>query len=198
MKKETSDKINSDVPVGKQEMKAKFIEMRAKGHSIRSAARDLGVSPTTLINWQTELDDEIARRKAIELESLYEENFMLKEHRINFFGAQIKALQKELKNRDLSDVSTDRLLDLLLKYIDESSKDMVTPYFSNKNGAKLDSSSVSAELSKLFSRFGTGAITEKHTRQLVYILMSVLKAEEQTEIRDKLEKLTSLFDRSKK
>src|SRR6056297_1248470 len=129
MKKETSDKINSDVPVGKQEMKAKFIEMRAKGHSIRSAARDLGVSPTTLINWQTELDDEIARRKAVELEALYEENFMLKEHRINFFGEQIKALQEELKDRDLSDVSTDRLFDLLLKYLDEAAKDVVEPRF---------------------------------------------------------------------
>jgi len=182
----------------KTELRHRFIEMRAKGHSIRSAARDLGVSPTTLINWQTELDDEIARRKAIELESLYEENFMLKEHRIQFFGEQIETLRKELKNRDLSDLATERIFDLLLKYIDEARKDVVEPHFSNENGSKMDSAAVSAELSKLFSRFGTGAITEKHSRQLVSILMSILKAEEQTEIREKLDKLTSLLDRSKK
>jgi len=182
----------------KTELRHRFIEMRAKGHSIRSAAKDLGVSPTTLINWQTELDDEISRRKAIELEALYEKHFLQKESRIKFFGDQIQSLQKELKNRDLSDVSTDRLFELLLKYLDEGVKDMVTPYFSNENGSKMDSSAVSAELSKLFSRFGTGAITEKHTRQLVSILMSILKAEEQTEIREKLDKLTSLLDRSKK
>lgn len=182
----------------KTELRHRFIEMRAKGHSIRSAAKEIGVSPTTLTNWQAELDDEIARRKAVELEALYEENFMLKEHRIKFFGEQIKALQEELNNRDLSDVSTDRLFELLLKYLDEGVKDMVTPQFSNNNGSKMNSSAVSAELSKLFSRFGTGAITEKHTRQLVSILMSILKSEEQIEIREKLDKLTSLLDRSKK
>jgi transposase-like protein len=179
----------------KTELCHRFIEMRAKGISIRSIAKELGVSPQTLCNWQTELDDEISRRKAVELEALYEKNLMLKEHRINFFGQHINRLQEELKNRNLTDISTDRLFDLLLKYIDEAAKDMVTPHFSNNNGSKMDSSAVSAELSKLFSRYGTGAITEKHTRQIVSILMSILKAEEQTEIRDKLDKLTSILDR---
>ena len=190
--------MNVNSANSKTELRHRFIERRAQGRSIRSIAEELGLSPQTLCNWQAELDNAIARRKAIELEALYEENFILKEHRIKFFGEQINALQQELKNRDLSDVSTERLFDLLLKYIDEAAKDMVTPHFSNENGSKMDSSAVSAELSKLFFRFGTGTITEKHTRQLVSILMSILKAEEQTEIRDKLEKLTSLLDRSKK
>ena len=82
---------------GRVELKNKFVEMRARGLSIRSIARQLKLSPQTLSNWQAELEQEIARLKAIELEALYESYHLLKEHRVRLLGDQIQNIQDELK-----------------------------------------------------------------------------------------------------
>ena len=52
--------------------KERFIEMRAKGYSFDKIALELGKAKQTLIDWSKELQDEIANRKALELEALYE------------------------------------------------------------------------------------------------------------------------------
>ena len=101
---------------GKAEVKAQFVELRAKGYSYARIAKRLRVSKGTLANWSQELEAEIASYKAMELEALLEEFFVLKEGRIRILGEQVKALRAELKKRDFSDVPTDKLLDLLLKY----------------------------------------------------------------------------------
>ena len=100
---------------GKLELKSDFVELRAKGWSYARIARKLKVSKTTLANWGSELEAEIASLKAMELEALYERYFLAKEGRIKLLGEQLKALQEELKSRDLKEVPTDKLLDLMLK-----------------------------------------------------------------------------------
>ena len=67
---------------GKQELKSEFIELRAKGWSYIRIASRLKVSKSTLSNWRAELENEIASLKAMELEALYEEYFLVKEGRI--------------------------------------------------------------------------------------------------------------------
>ena len=54
------------------ETKERFIELRAKGWSFDKIAKELGKAKQTLIDWSKELQDEIANRKALELEALYE------------------------------------------------------------------------------------------------------------------------------
>jgi len=100
---------------GKLEVKAQFVELRAKGWSYLKISRKLKVSKNTLANWGAELEGEIASLKAMELEALYEKSYMTKEARIKLLGAQLKGIQDELKKRGLEDVSTDKLLDMELK-----------------------------------------------------------------------------------
>ena len=100
---------------GKSELKDQFIELRAKGLSYAKIAKKLKVSKSTLANWSSELEGEIASLRAMELEALYEEYFMAKEGRIKFLGDQLKEIQAELKTRKLDQVSTDKLLELELK-----------------------------------------------------------------------------------
>jgi len=69
------------------ETKERFIELRAKGYSFDKIAKELGKAKQTLIDWSKELQDEVANRKAVELESLYENYYLLKEHRLQTFGA---------------------------------------------------------------------------------------------------------------
>ena len=52
----------------------------------------------------------------MELESLQEEYFLLREGRIRLLGEQLLRLRSDLASRDLTEVPTDRILELLLKY----------------------------------------------------------------------------------
>jgi transposase-like protein len=101
---------------GKAELKADFVQLRAKGLSYVRIAERLGVAKSTLANWNAELEAQIASARAMELEALQEEFFLLKEGRIRLLGEQLQRLRSELANRDLSSVSTDKLMELLLKY----------------------------------------------------------------------------------
>ena len=71
---------------GRQEKKLEFIQLRAKGHTYGKIAKRLQVSKATLANWNTELEAEIASLKAMELESLQEQYFLLREGRIRLLG----------------------------------------------------------------------------------------------------------------
>lgn len=118
MKQEEQSLAVQDQP-GKQELKAQFIELKAKGWSYARISRRLKVSKSTLSNWRAELEGEIASLRAMELEALYERYYLAKEARIKLLGETLKAIQSELKTRKLEEVSTDKLLELLLKVFQE-------------------------------------------------------------------------------
>ena len=99
-----------------QETKSKFVELRAKGWSFDRIANELNVSKSALIDWGKELELDIRSLKAIELESLQERFYMRKAQRIELFGEKLQAIKSELDKRDLSQLPTDKLFDLFIKY----------------------------------------------------------------------------------
>jgi IS30 family transposase len=111
------------------ETKERFIELRAKSWSFDKIAKELGKAKQTLIDWSKELQDEIANRKALELEALYESYYLLKENRLQTFGAMLSKIKKEIENRDFSDVPTEKLLELLLKYNSLVKEEIIEPNF---------------------------------------------------------------------
>ena len=100
---------------GRLELKQQFVQLRARGWSLRKIARRLRVSRSTLSDWQADLEEEIASLKAIELEALFEAYYISKESRIRLLGEQLKRVRVELNKRDLTDVPTDTLMAMLLK-----------------------------------------------------------------------------------
>jgi len=111
------------------ETKEKFIELRAKGWSFDKIAKQLGKAKQTLIDWSKELQEEIANRKALELEVLYETYYLHRESRLQMFGAMLTKIKEEVEKRDLSDVPTDKLLDLFLKYNSQVKEEIVEPIY---------------------------------------------------------------------
>jgi transposase len=99
-----------------QETRERFVELRARGLSFDKISKELKVSKQTLIDWSRGLQEEIGNLKAIELEALQEKYFLTKEKRIELFGEKLRAIKEELDKRDLKDVATDKLIELLLKY----------------------------------------------------------------------------------
>ena len=118
------------------ETKERFIELRAKGWSFDKIAKELGKAKQTLIDWSKELQDEIANRKALELEALYETYYLLKENRLQTFGAMLTKIKTEVESRDLSDVPTDKLLDLFLKYNSQVKEEVIEPIFKTSKEIK--------------------------------------------------------------
>jgi IS30 family transposase len=111
------------------DVKERFIELRAKGWSFDKIARELGKAKQTLIDWSKELQGEVANRKALELEALYESYYLLKENRLQNLGTMLTKIKEEIERRDLSDVPTDKLLDLLLKYESQVREEIVEPVY---------------------------------------------------------------------
>jgi transposase len=187
----TDEEINSD-ELGKEEQKSKFIHLRAKGYSYAYIAKELKVSTSTLTNWNQELHEAIVQAKAMELEALQEEYFLLKEGRIKLLGEQLKNIQKEINSRDLSQVNTDKLMELLLRYFSELKTEYVEISHKNKIGIKLNSKDIAGQLQLVLERFKTGQIDESQAKLEQTILQSMLKAVEQTELAAKLEQLEAI------
>lgn len=107
------------------ETKMKFIQLRAEGLSFDKIAEELEVQKQTLINWSKDFAVEIANLKSIQIESLLEQFYMTKQARIRFFGNKLDMIAKELDNRDLDGIPTEKLFELLIKYAELLKKEEV-------------------------------------------------------------------------
>jgi len=187
----TETENETDEP-GKEEQKSRFIHLRAKGLSYAKIAKELKVSTSTLTNWNQELLEEIAKAKAMELEALQEEYFMLKEGRIKLLGGQLKMIQKEISGRDLSKVSTERLMELQLRYFGELKTEYVAAA-ENKTGTKLNSRDIGEQLETILTRYRAGEINESQAKLEQAVLQSMLKAIEQTQLAAKVDRLDAVI-----
>jgi len=120
------------------ETKERFIQLRAKGYSFDKIAKELGKAKQTLIDWSKELQDEIANLKAMELEALYQTYYLYRENRLQGFGIMLHKIREEIEGRDLSDVSTDKLLDLYLKYDTHIREDFIEPTYKSSGEIRED------------------------------------------------------------
>ena len=96
--------------------KARFVELRAQGVSLAKCAKTMKVGKTTLIEWGRDMEGEIRSARAVELEALHEQYFIAKEAKIKLFGQLVQRVVKELEKRNLKELSTGQLLDVLAKY----------------------------------------------------------------------------------
>ena len=130
-------------------VKQRFIELRAKGYSYEKIAKEMGKAKQTLIDWGTELQEEIANLKAMELEELYTKYFLLKEQRLQTFGELLEKIKKEALSRELSSLPTDKLLELLLKYENHINTELVEPVYKSTRQIETEKSQRA-----LFESFG--------------------------------------------
>lgn len=99
-----------------QEQRTEFIRLRAEGKSLRSIAAEIGVSKSTLSEWDKSLSAEVSRLRAENLEELYTTYGMAKEARIQRIGDTLRRIDEALSEVDLSALSPEKLLDYKLKY----------------------------------------------------------------------------------
>jgi len=126
------------------EEKQRFIELRAQGWSYDRIAQELGRAKQTLVDWGKEFKEEIANLKALELDKLYQEYYLTKESRLQTFGQMLTRIKDEVLSRDLSEVPTDKLLDLFLKFNSQVKEEIIEPQF--KTSAEIEEEKLDREI----------------------------------------------------
>jgi hypothetical protein len=97
------------------ETKHQFVELRAQGKSLRIASDELKIGLQTAVRWERELKEQIANLKAIEIDALLERHQLTVQAQIERYGFELARVTEELKKRDLSDVLTPKLYDIMGK-----------------------------------------------------------------------------------
>jgi transposase-like protein len=105
--------------------KQQFIELRAKGYSYQKIAEQLSVSKPTLIDWSkdNQTSKDIHNQRTLYLDELQEQYAMTKRHRITVLGEVLNRAKTELDKRDLSEMSTDKLITMVIKLSDTLRQD---------------------------------------------------------------------------
>ncbi len=186
---------------GKTEQQAEFIALRAKGYSYTKIAQKLQVSKGTLTAWSQSFEREIAVLKALELEALQEQYYLLKEGRIELLGGLLEKLKAEALSRDLSEVSTEKLLELMLKVYQALKEEFVevrppapAGLPEDKTGPKLNSQAIAQRLETTLERYQAGLIGQDQARQDILLYMALLKAREQAVLEAKLNRIEGVLE----
>ncbi len=141
-----------------QEHKTDFIRLRAEGRSLRAISAELGVSKSTLSEWDKSLSADISRLRAENLEELYSAYGMAKEARIKRLGDTLRRIDSALDDIDLSALPPEKLLDYKLKY-QAALRDEYTAPAADVSG---EAESTLEALRNLYRRTASGEIsTEK-------------------------------------
>jgi hypothetical protein len=87
----------------------RFIELRAQGWTYARLITELNVSKPTLIAWSRKHQFQIQNLKAIELEALRDKWLASTAERVNALGDQLRQVDAELAQRDVSSLTTPQL-----------------------------------------------------------------------------------------
>lgn len=138
-----------------QEHKTDFIRLRAEGRSLRAISAELGVSKSTLSEWDKALSEEISQLRRENLEELYTSYGMAKEARIRRLGETLRRIDTALDAVDLSELPPEKLLLYKLKY-QEALRDEYTAPAAEATG---EAESTLEALRDLYRRTASGEIS---------------------------------------
>ena len=114
----------------KTDKQQQFIELRAKGNSFDNIAKKLKVSKGTLISWSKNFDLEIKNQTSVEMDSLRDKLALTKKHQLKSYGEQLSNIREELSKRDLSDIKTEKLIEVEIKLLEAVNALHTEPEFS--------------------------------------------------------------------
>ncbi len=89
--------------------KSQFLELRAKGWSLKRIAEHLKIAQRTLVDWNRQEHEQIRTLRAIELETLQEKILATREQELTRLKQELDRLQVELAKRSIEVVSTENL-----------------------------------------------------------------------------------------
>ena len=105
----------------------RIIELRARGKSYSTIASELKRRQQTALDARTQYKEQIATLQALELEQLYEEQRITSQERITAIASLMHRVREEIDRRDLTQVPTEKLIDLYLKQASTLKEEIMEP-----------------------------------------------------------------------
>lgn len=109
------------------EQKFRVIELRAEGLSVQKIAKSTALSKQTVTDIIREGREQVAALEALNLDNLYEAMKITNVERIKNLATLYARLQAEVKERDLTTLPTEKLIDLYLKTATQLDGAIVAP-----------------------------------------------------------------------
>ncbi len=107
----------------------RIIELRARGKSYSTIASELKIGKQTALDVCKKYKEQIATLQAWELEQLYEEQRITSQERITAIASLMHRVREEIDRRDLTQVPTEKLIDLYLKQASTLKEEIIEPNF---------------------------------------------------------------------
>jgi len=116
----------------------RIIELRARGKSYSTIASELKIGKQTALNVCKKYKEQIATLQALELEQLYEEQRITSQERITAIASLMHRVREEIDRRDLTQVPTEKLIDLYLKQASTLKEEIIEPNFQSSEEQARD------------------------------------------------------------
>ncbi len=116
----------------------RIIELRARGKSYSTIASELKIGKQTALDVCKKYKEQIATLQALELEQLYEEQRITSTERITAIASLMQRVREEIDSRDLSQVPTEKLIDLYLKQASTLKEEIIEPNFQSTEEQNRD------------------------------------------------------------
>lgn len=116
----------------------RIIELRARGKSYSTIASELKIGKQTALDVCKKYKEQIATLQALELEQLYEEQRITSQERITAIASLMHRVREEIDRRDLTQVPTEKLIDLYLKQASTLKEEIIEPNFQSSEEQARD------------------------------------------------------------
>lgn len=173
-----------------QEVKQRFIELRAEGYSYSYIMKELNIAKATCSKWEQDFTEEISNLKRESMNALYKSYHMTKEARIKKLGDTLNRVDDALQKADLSEVPADKLLDIKLRY-GEALRKEYTPA-SKPLSKDVDEHFILEAMGDLLERVRNGEATPEQASKESIVLSNLLKAFDTIEIKSRLDELEAI------
>lgn len=176
-----------------EELKRKYVELRAEGYSYSSICERLNICKATCNSWEKELREQIEDLKRLKLQELAESYSMTKEARIKKLGSTLDKINAALESVDFTQLNPEKLLDYKLKYTEA----LKAEYIGLQPASKVEDTTaegILAAYTDLLNRARAGEITKEQADKENTILTGLLRAYEQTELQQKVEQLEAVIN----
>lgn len=116
----------------------RIIQLRARGKSYATIAKEVEVAKQTAIDVCKRSREEIANLQALEVEELHETQRVTYRERITALSSLMQRVREEIDRRDLTQVPTEKLIDLYLKQASALKDEIVEPSFKSSEEQARD------------------------------------------------------------
>ncbi len=174
-----------------EELRLKYIELRAEGKSYTAISVELNINRSTCYSWEKDLSEQIAEAKRARLQELVESFAMTKEARIQRLGSTLEKINEALEVADFTQIPTEKLLDLKLKYTEALRNEQISLQPTLKVGRNTPNAVLEA-YEDLYNRARSGEVSKEQAEKENTILTGLLKSHEAAELQAKVESLEAV------